>query len=428
MERRKQTNLILGAILVVFGAGSTMVQGAGFQISEQSVAGMGQAFAGAGILRDDASNMFYNPAGLLANPRSQLQLGASFITADSDFKNEGSTQSLMGRTVPSSGMNTNGGEDAAVPNFYYTSEGEEFKWGIGISAPFGLSTDYEDGWVGRYHALHSEVKTINVNPTVAVKLTDSVSIGGGVSIQKIEATLSHAAFLGPGAPDGKATLKGDDTEFGYNLGLMFEPSDTTRLGLGYRSRNKHRLKGNLKFSGVPGVPASLPSEAEIILPETVFASIAHRFSDATEILGSVRWTKWSRFQELRVQTPGLPDSVTDESWEDVTMLSIGVNHRLNDKWLLRAGYAHDESPISDDAHRTPRIPDADRDWFTLGASMNVNDKVRVDFSYAHLAADDVSMVNTVNLVSSAPGAFTDTLRGSFDSSVNIIGIQVYGEL
>lgn len=413
---------VAGAMAFSTGAGA-----AGFQISEQSVSGMGQAFAGAGIARDDAANLFYNPAGLLANPAGQWQAGASFISAESKFTNTGSTQRFGPRVVPSSGPDVDGGEDVGVPAFYYTSTGEDFKWGIGISVPFGLATDYADGWVGRYHALRSEVEAVNINPAVAFRLSDTVTLGAGVSVQKVDAELSQAVFRGPGVPDGKGKLNGDDTEYGFNLGIMAEPTDATRLGLGYRSKIEHTVEGRLKISGVPGVPPSLPAEATAIFPETVYASVSHDLSDATELSSSVRWTRWSRLPELRIMTAGLPDTVANYQWEDVTMFSVGVRHHLNDKWTLRAGYALDESPIPAAANRTPRVPDADRDWFTLGASLRVSERVRVDFAYARVEGDAASTVNTINLVSSAPGAFTDTLRGDYDASVNIFGIQVYGE-
>jgi long-chain fatty acid transport protein len=423
-----ETRPLLRALAAVgLALTTTTAVGAGFQISEQSVSGMGQGFAGAGIARDDAANLFYNPAGLLANPNSQLQFGASLISAEAKFTNRGSTRRLAGSTVPASGTNADGGEDVVVPAFYYTSQGAAVKWGIGISVPFGLATEYDDDWVGRYHALRSEVQAINVNPAVAVKLGDTFSIGAGVFAQRVDAELSQAVFRGPGVPDGKATLKGDDTDFGFNLGIMAEPTPSTRIGLGYRSKVDHKVEGNVRFSGVPGVPPSLPVESSATFPETVYASLSQDLGNATELSASIRWTRWSQLPELRIQTLGLPDSVADYQWQDVSMTSIGIRHNLNDRWTVRAGYARDESPIPADINRTPRVPDSDRDWFTFGLSRALSDTIRIDFAYARITGDDSSLVNTINLVSSAPGAFTDTLRGDYDASVNIFGIQIYGE-
>jgi long-chain fatty acid transport protein len=166
----------------------------------------------------------------------------------------------------------------------------------------------------------------------------------------------------------------------------------------------------------------------VIFPETLFASVSHDFSDATEVSASVRWTKWSSLPELRIQTAGLPDNVADYQWEDVTMLSIGVRHHLTDRWTLRAGYARDESPIPGDANRTPRVPDSDRDWFTVGLSARVGERSRIDFAYARVSGEAAGIVNSVNLVASQPGAFTDTLRGDYNNpSVDIFGIQFYSE-
>jgi len=424
MNHHRSAAASLGIALALTGSAAVA---AGFQISEQTVAGMGQAFAGAGIARDDASNLFYNPAGLLANGERQVQFGASFISGKSEFTNTGSTRRLAGVTVPSSGPDADGGDDVVVPAFYYTSSGDDFKWGLSVSVPFGLATDYDDGWIGRYHALRSEVQAVNVNPGFAFRVGERLSLGAGVSVQKVDAELSQAVFRGPGVPDGEAKLKGDDTEVGFNLGVMFEPGDNTRLGLGYRSKIEHELEGRVRFSGVPGAPDSLPISSEATFPETIYASISHEMSPATEISGGVRWTKWSDLPELRIETLGMPDSVADYQWEDVAMYSIGVRHHINDRWTVRLGYARDEAPIPADENRTPRVPDSDRDWFTLGLSFAVGESSRIDFGYAHVVGEDSSMVNTINLVSSRPGAFTDTLRGDYESSVDIFGIQFYGE-
>lgn len=421
------SRLLRSGVLITLSTIGLQAGAAGFQISEQTVAGMGQAFAGAGIARDDASNLFYNPGGLMANPNRQLQLGASLIKASTRFSNDGSTRRFAGVTVPSDGIDADGGEDVTVPNFYFTSKGEQLKWGIGISAPFGLATSYPEAWVGRYHALRSDLEGVNVNPAVAVRLSDRISAGAGVSIQRIEAELSQAVFTGPGRTDGRAVLKGDDTEVGFNLGIMAEPSERTRIGVGYRSRIKHRLQGKARFSRVPGGLPDLPIEATAVFPETIYASVSHELGRQTEISGSIRWTRWSSLPELRIHTAGLPDSVADYRWQDVGMFSLGVRHGFGDDWTFRAGYARDESPVPADINRTPRVPDSDRDWFTLGLSKAISERMRLDFAYARIEGRASSTLNTVDLVARSPGAFTDTLKGDYDSSVNIFGIQLYGE-
>lgn len=410
------------------------VNAAGFQISEQSLSGLGRAFAGAGVAGDDLSDMFYNPAGMFLVEGTQFQAGGTLLDISGVFTNEGSTQRLFTgagfATVPGRGIDSDGGDVAAVPHMYYSRDlSDNMKFGLSISAPFGLKTEYDSNWVGRYHALTSELKTVDINPSVAWKVNDSVSVGVGLSIQLAEATLSRAVFQGPTAPDGKSTLNGDNIGVGFNLGAMFSPGDRTRLGISYRSKIAQDVDGDLTIEGTPR-DATIPATASVDLPETIYLSVAHELNDNLSLFGSARWTKWSRFDELRIQFAGgvLPDDVTPENWKNSTTLSIGLAYRLNDRVTLRAGYSSDETPVPGVEFRTPRIPDSDRDWLTLGATFTPKDNMTVDVGYAYLTSDAGSLNNTINLVSSSPGAFTDTLRGTYkDSSVHMIGAQLRWE-
>lgn len=413
---------------------SQIVLAAGFQISEQSLVGMGRAFAGAGVSGDDASDMFYNPAGLMLNENRQVQIGVTAISPSAKFENQGSTQRFTTASgaviVPSRGTEDDGGDDALVPNFYYAfPRMGNIRFGVGVSAPFGLATEYDKNWVGRYHALKSELKTVDINPTIGYQVSDKVAIGGGINIQKADATLSQAVFLGPDSPiDGKATATADDTSVGYNLGIMIGDEDA-RVGLGFRSKIEQEAKGDLRLVTGPRV-TKVDAEATVVLPETVYLSGFKRLSDKVDLLGSVRWTNWSRFEELRIDFGGgLPPSITDESWEDTSTYSLGLNIRANESWTLRTGLAHDESPVPDEFHRTPRIPDTERDWVTFGASYRASDRVSVDFSYAHLFTDGSKVNNTIDLVSAQPGAFTDNLVGEFtDADADLLGIQILVDL
>ena len=424
-------NSIAVTATVVLMAVTTPGYGAGFQISEQTVTGLGRAFAGSGVAGDDLSDMFYNPASMALHDERQFQAGLSVLSIDSKFQNQGSTQTLLGSagpiTIPSSGIDDNGGENAVVPNIYYVFPARgAVRYGFSITAPFGLKTQYDSNWVGRYHALTSELKTIDINPAVSFAVNDKVSIGGGISVQFVDATLSQAVFLGLGVPDGRAEITGDNTGFGFNLGIMARTDNDARFGVSFRSKIKQDVEGNLDISGTPA-DGRFGAKTTVDLPETIYLHGVAPLSPNWSILGGARWTKWSRFDELRVSFDnGAPDSVTDESWDDSLTLSIGFSYeRDNSPWTWRFGFAHDESPVPNAQRRTPRVPDSDRDWFTVGASYRSSDNVSIDFGFAHLEADDAKLTSTVNLVSTAPGLFTDTLVGEYASnSVDILGIQI----
>ncbi len=427
-RRSALTFAIVSGILL----SGTQVYGAGFQISESSVTGLGRSFAGAGVAGDDLSDMFYNPAGMmLLGDERQFQIGGTFINSSGKLVNAGSTQTFATGggfvTVPTLGNDADGGEDSLVPNVYYAfPRYGNYRFGININAPFGLATDYKDGWFGQFHALRSELTTIDINPSAAYSVTPEFTIGGGISIQKADAELSQAQFLGPGLPAGEAKMEGDDTSVGFNFGLMYAPSPDARIGFGYRSKVEQEVDGDLKIR-IPGTPVpDAGASATVELPETVYLSAFKQLNSQWSFLASARWTKWSRFDELRIEFDnGLPDSVTEEAWDDVWTFSVGLNYQVNQKWDVRFGAAADESPVPDAQRRTPRIPDSDRTWLSVGASYRPTTNVSVDFGFAHLFFDDAQIDNTINLVSTAPGAAVDRIRAETnDSDANLAGIQV----
>ncbi len=405
----------------------------GFQISEQSVVGMGRAFAGYGMVADDASAVFYNPAGMTALKGTQIQGMAYYLSSHAKFKNKGTSLTVVSPggplTFPDSGSQPDGGDDSPFGGGYFKIDINDWvAFGLGMTVPFGLVTDYANRWVGRYHALRSEVKTIDINPSLAFRIAEGLSIGVGASAQYVEAKLSRALFLvnpttGAQLPDGKAKVKGNDWSAGYNVGVMYEFGPNTRFGVGFRSKVEYKLKGDLKIRSLVR-NAELKAKADLTLPETVHIGIFHRFDDHWSVALGARWTNWSRFKELRVRSPGLPDQVTKENWNDSWTANIGVNYDLNPAWSFRAGYAFDETPVPNSRLRTPRIPDNTRHWLTAGASYHYGEAISVDIAYAHIFVEDTRIDNTIDLVATKPGLFRHQLVGKFDSSVNLGGIQM----
>jgi len=398
-------------------ATSGHVYASGFQISESSISGLGRAFAGAGVAADDVSDMFYNPAGMSLLDGRQIQGGLSFIDSEAKFS---------GSASPFGGPNDDGGEKAVVPNFFYTFDiNPSLKFGLSMTAPFGLATEYEKNWAGRYQGIRSELKTIDINPAVSYQVNSQFAVGAGVSMQYAEAELISARFLGLGIPDGTTTVEGDNWAAGFNLGAVFTPSTAARIGLGYRSSIKQKVDGSLKVTGPTGSSLiDAGAEAEVTLPATMYWSGVFGVTSNLDILVSGRWTEWSKFDELRVKFDnGLPDNVTPENWDDTWTFSLGANYHLSNQWTLRAGYAKDESPTSDE-FRTVRIPDSDRDWLTIGASYSPNPNVTIDFGYANLSGDDANINETTVIAGppTAPTIVTSTLGGVYTGGADIFGV------
>ena len=433
--------------------------GAGFALIENSASGMGSAFAGAAALGEDPSTVWFNPAGMTLLQDQQVSVALHAIMPSASFSDRGSylNPALTGDTVlPGSltGPNDTTEVTGYVPNLYYVVPfAERYRFGLGINVPFGLETDYQDDWVGRYHATHSYLKTININPALAWQATDSLSLGFGVDIQYIEADLSQmidsgAICLGlvgvsnerlarclsegllPNTPanDSQGGFSGDDWGLGYNLGLMYRFGDVNRIGLAYRSKVSQSLEGKGVFSVNPALRSYLDDfgysafmtnsgvTADTDMPESASLSGVFALSDRLTLLADISWTGWSSFQELRVvyDNPAQPDFVDDESWEDSMRYALGLNYRQGQR-VWRVGVAYDETPIPDPQHRTARIPGNDRIWLALGVGLPVFESIWLDLGYAHLFVDDTPIEQT--------NAYDYVLRGVYESDVDILSLQ-----
>ncbi len=454
---------------------------AGFAIIENSASGMGNAYAGAAAVGEDASTIWFNPAAMSRlGDRPSVSQSAHIIIPTAKFTDRGSSINpalVQGNTDAAVAAlagqpNDTADKVAFVPNLYYVRPiNEKMHVGIGVNAPFGLEVTYKDDWIGRYLATNSEMLTLNINPALSWKATDRLSIGGGVSLQYIDVTLgskidSAAACLsaatianssallnqcrnpalpspltlGNSATDSNAEITGDDISYGFNLGVLFEPTDRTRLGASYRSKIEHTLEGKAEFEvnnalgqiivnqagatlqqalQAPG--ARLENRnvtAKASLPDSFSLSVAHNLNSKLELLADATWTGWSSFEELRVvDGTGADVALTPENWEDVWRFSIGGNYKYNDKLTLRSGIAFDESPIPSASLRTPRIPGNDRTWISFGVGYKIKEHMNLDIGYSHLFVDDTPINHT-----SSDNGFT--IKGVYEADVDILSAQV----
>ncbi|NKB62790.1 MAG: hypothetical protein GKR95_11950 [Gammaproteobacteria bacterium] len=420
---RKTTYLAAAALITQAVVVTLPAHGAGFQNSAVSATGIGRAHAGAGISGDNVSDMFANPASLSLRDGREFEAGLHAVSLSAPFENNGSTQTYAGvLTVPAQGSNSDAGTNSLIPSFYYTSAlSENLQYGVGLTTPFGLSTEYDSTWLGRYAAVKSELTTLELNPALSYQVSPFVSVGIGLTLMQIDAELTNAQFTGIGSPDGESVLKGDDTAIGWTAGLIVG-DDQGRFGFSYRSEVQVKPEGELVITPL-GIRAG--ASGNVTLPKTLYFSGLKSLSDKLDLLGSLRHTDWDSFQELRFQFDnGLPDDVTPSNWKSTNTYSIGVNYRPSDRWTYRGGLGLDESPVSDQ-YRTARIPDSEHKWLSLGMSYKTAGNIRLDLSYAHILGKDASIGESSDLVSTTPGAAIDSLNGNYsDSSADIISFSV----
>lgn len=390
--------------LALFG-GTGDANAGGFALKEQSATALGNAFAGATAGAEDISYMFFNPAGLVRHEGNQAAAVLSYIAPQGET-NDATTSPFVGGEASSG----DAAEDALVPAFYgMWSKSSDLKFAVGINTPLGLTTEYSQTWAGRFDAVESAIMTVNINPTVAYRINEKFSIGAGVQIEYMDVTLSNMSG------GGLAEVTGDDWGFGVTLGALYEFSDETRVGFGYRSQVSHVLDGELTVGGVFASNA----EADFTAPDLLTAGVYHDYSDQFAVMAELGWTRWSTFDELRVvNDSGTTLALTPEDWEDVWFVALGATWKPNDQWTVRGGIAYDQTPVPD-ATRTPRLADEDRTWIAVGTQYKASPKFTVDAGYTHIFVKD----STVNLPDRGFPAAPPALTATYESSIDILTVQ-----
>jgi long-chain fatty acid transport protein len=345
-------------------------------------------------------------------PGRQVAVSLNYIMPDTKYTDSGTS------TFAAFGNGGQGGEDALVPAFYGSwMINPQWSVGLGINAPFGLATEWDSSWAGQFHAVRSEVQTLNINPVVAYKVNNMISLGAGLSYQQLKGEFTQAANAA-GTVQGK--IEGDEWDWGWNVGALFDFGQGTRMGLTYRSTISYDLKGDLTVTGLPAVT---PVRTDIKLPSTFSVGLSHQFNPQTRILADWTWTKWDTIQNLDFVVAsgpgaGTPVSRTALRFDNSWRIGAGIEYQLNQPWLLRAGIAYDTTPVQD-AFRTPRLPDEDRTWLAVGARFQPAPTWWLDFGYTHIWLSDAAS----QLNEPAPPTGRGSLNGKYKASIDILGVQ-----
>lgn len=434
MKNRFRKHTLSALVLTALGTLSGNTYAAGFALIEQNASGMGNAFAGAAAVAEDASTIFFNPAGMTRLSGSQAAVALHAIDLSFKFSDKASSKPAAIVTNPLGGNGGDAGGVAVVPNGYYMMPiTERMTFGIGVNAPFGLKTEYDDTWAGRFQGIKSDLKTININPSLAFKVSDSFSAGFGISYQSIDVELTNAVVLGPNT-EGRTSLKADDAAWGWNVGVLFQAGPNTRIGASYRSTIDYSLEGDVTTTTSAGTvvqAASGAANADVTMPDIASVSVAHTINDQWEILGDISLTRWSEIKTITVMnsTNGTIRDILSLDFDDSYRISIGANWKPSDSWTWKVGLAYDQTPVKGSNSRTVRLPDNDRTWLALGAKYRLSPSGVLDFGFVHLMIGDADINFTrsqqapgLTVPTNSPGT-QSVVNGTLEGSVNILSIQ-----
>ena len=417
---RRRCALLAGIALGALSAGGT-AQASGFALLEQSAIDQGASYAGSAARADDPSTLFYNPAGMTQLPGYQFSLNNSFIAPEANLAS-GSATNLAGLSAGGY-AGGNAASSVLLPSFFATAQvAPDWHVGLAVTTPFGLGTKYDTNSVTRYDALTTKLATYNFAPSVAWQALPTLSVAAALRVEAADARLSQAVDFGsigyghipgylPGNHDGIGTMKGSDAAVGWQVGLLYQPLPGTRVGFDYRSPIFHNLSGSVSYQNAGPLAGSFtggPATAKLVTPDTFSLGLAQDVGQFT-LLGGVDYTQWSHFKTLLVNYTGGPALDTNENWHNTVMLSVGADWHVTQEWTLRTGFAFDQTPVSDQ-HRTPRIPDANRYWLSIGATWKPTPRLAFSAAYSHLFVDG----STVDLSS---------LQASYNNQINILSAQ-----
>ncbi len=429
VKMKTYKNAVAISVLSALSGWTGSAAASSFQLMEQNASGLGNAYAGQAAAAENSSTIFYNPAGMAQLPGTQISFAISGIGPSIQFSDSGLSRSPIPGAVPLGDNGGNAGGWSALPAGYLSWQLNQSLWlGVGITSPFGLKTDYDANFIGRFQAQNTDLKTDDINPSIAWKINDTVTLGAGVSYQHAQVTLDRpaiTAFVPPATVfTGATQLDASDSNWGWNVGAMFNFGPDSRIGLSYRSSISYDLGGTATISGVPiaGTITS-PVTANFRFPDTYSIGFAHALNEQWELLGDITYTRWSTINNLPIITTASsllgPNGTTLDTFafqfDDSFRIGLGVNDKVTKDLTLKAGIAYDETPV-ETQYRLAVLPDNNRTWLALGGKYSLSKQATLDFGYAHLFIKDASINQTQLLQGS--------LIGTYSEYVNIVSAQL----
>jgi long-chain fatty acid transport protein len=433
---------LLTSLFLVFLA-FNLNYGSGFQINEHGAKAMAMAGAFVG-LANDASAVYFNPAALTFLNGTKISVGASFIRPSSTFTGP----------APATTESELKARFFTPINFYITHKiNDDLAVGLGVNNPFGLGTEWEEDWLGRYNAVQTEIRTFDITPVIAYKLSDQLSISVGARIMYADVLLTRALQLAvPANPalgltqpipmeDGKLELEGDDLAFSFNAAVFYKANKEWSFGLAYKHQVALEFEGDVvsTLSAIPsvipaqavplvqaGLEAAVPTgkaNAPLDAPSVILTGAAFQPNKELTVTADFQYTMWSSYDELRInfeEWQGGVSSVSVRDYEDSFIARLGAEYVMNEKFALRGGFLYDKNPVKDE-YVDFTLPDADRIGLNIGFGYNLTESLSVDLAYLFLMFTEREITNSKETLSDATNPVP--LNGKYESSAHLIGLN-----
>ncbi|UTW42535.1 outer membrane protein transport protein [bacterium SCSIO 12844] len=426
--------LFYSFILFIFNAITTNVFASAYQVFEQDARSLGTYHAGSSATANDASTVWYNPAGMTNLESQQFSLGSEFVNTRIIYDGTQTNVGQITSTTPQPVNNLDGGTFTPVPNFYYVFPYKQWAFGVGIVAPFGAETNYGNGTALQYSGTKTQLQTIDFIPAIAFKVNDYLSFGIGADITYVRGEFDNSfAYINDSfAPTNiYVTNRGDDWTFGTHIGTLVNINKNNRIGLVYHSKMTANLTGYTKMSGdtsgvtIIGSPTSgYNFSTQIILPAWWDLGYYSRLSDRLSLMASVIYTQWNSVQQTELKNVVTPFGTSYQNvliiqdFKNTWNFSLGATFDITPKWQIKAGVGYDMTPTTDE-YRNIQIPDQNRFILATGIEYTPIESLTIALSYAHFFVKDAS----INVTQEITGTF-QTTNGTVKSSADLVGLQL----
>lgn len=403
-----------------------------YQLWEQDGASEGNYHAGRAAIAEDASTAYYNPAGLIRISNQEVLVGAVPIVTDFLFR--GNVKVNTFGPVPRT-VTTQGGTFAVVPNMHYAAPiTKNLVFGLSVVSPFGLKTDYEEDTFIRYVATKTSLQVVDFSPSIGFALNEYLSVGLGFDSQHARGEFDLIGGAIAARNDSTATNIVSGNAYGFHLGVLYQFSPATRIGLAYQSQVRHHLAGDSKFEGPlandadGGRQESENLKVTTTLPPTTTLSAFHSFNPAWDLMGSIIYTKWDAVRNLILQNVAGVDSrneasdtivvVIPENYRNTWNYSLGANYHVNKQWFIRTGIGFDETP-SNNQDRNIELPDSNRFVTAFGWHYQPTKCLGLDMGWTHFFAKDTNINNNVQIV----GGQRTVTNGDVHANADVYSFQ-----
>jgi len=429
--KRSFVVLLVAAAMLALAAGPVMA--GAFRIPEAGAKAMafGNAFVG---MADDPSAVQFNPAGMTQLEGNQILTGVTSVTTSNSY-------------ASTSGVKSDAEKGSFLPpHFFYTNHLEDLgdgNWwlGLGVVAPFGLGTEWKVSTFG-YYATKTELELVKINPAMAYKLNDQLSLAFGLDYYKaLSLIYANNADVPYGTTGARVVteqeLSGDGDGYGYNFAAHYKGSDQLKVGFAYRSGTDLDAEGDITFGGTKAGSGS----ATLKLPATAALGFNYAPAPKWDINLDLDWTGWSSYDELVIDAVimGSPEQIVfPKDYDDTIAYRVGGQYQYSDKWAFRAGILMEETPLPEETY-DPRLPDGDRTGYSIGAGYE-DGPWSVDFAYMLVNIDKYDVATGVAWDPDVVGDYSampwlpsppgppqppvQTVDGEYEGDITLIALSV----